>query len=107
MRRNETRSIGDILASLKQDVQLGRQFGLAVIWERWEEIAGKRLASHGAPRGVRDATLYVEVASAVWMHRYGLHKSKILGQIEAIAGRDLVTDLFLVLRDDDEPDATR
>jgi predicted nucleic acid-binding Zn ribbon protein len=108
LKRNETRSIGEILESLKREDQFRKQFDLALIWERWEEIAGKRLAPHGQPRGVRDGKLYVEAASAVWMHRFGLHKQTILHRIEAIAGPQLVTEVFLVLRDDDEEaDATR
>ena len=102
MKRDDTPSIGEILESLKGDAQFRKQFELAEVWERWSEIAGRRLAAHGQPRGVREATLYVEVDSAVWMHRFGLQKPEILRRINAIAGHELATDLFLMLRDEDE-----
>ena len=96
-KKNDLSSVGDILAGMKRSTKLGRQLELAQIWEHWEQLAGPRLAAHGAPYQVKDNTLRIRVDSAVWMDRYALSRWKIVGRINRMARKELVSDIFLAL----------
>ena len=100
------KAIGDILSQLKQTTKLGGQLEQARIWERWPEVAGRHLSRHGAPKAIKDGTLHVEVDSPVWMHRLAYEKWDLVGRINRMAGRELVSDVFIVLRDEEDPDGS-
>lgn len=103
MRKNDPIAVGKILDELKRTTALGLQLDQARIWERWNELAGAHLSAHGQPKTIRDNVLYVEADSPVWMHRYALRKWDILKRINRLAGKELVSDLFVVLREDETP----
>lgn len=101
MSGNDPQGLGDILAQLKQESALGEQLDQARIWERWPEIAGDTLFPWGRPRGVREGRLYVEVEAAVWMNRYSYASQTIVSKVNELAGKTLVTEVFLVLKPED------
>ncbi|MDX9973429.1 MAG: DUF721 domain-containing protein [FCB group bacterium] len=103
MKKSKLTAIGKILDEMKRSTELGEQLEKARIWERWNELAGPHLSAHGLPRGIRDNVLYVEAESPVWMHRFALRKWDVIKRINAMADRELVSDLFVVLRDDEAP----
>ncbi len=107
MKRNEPTGIGDILDGLKKTTGLGAQLERAAIWERWPEVVGKRLSGHGRPRTVKDKTLVIEADSPVWVHRYAFRKWHIIGQINRFAGREIISDAFICLADDEDPCPTQ
>jgi len=94
-------SIGEVLAGLTQRGELAVRLRHALIWKHWDSIAGAELARFGAPLGVRDGVLYVEVAGPVWMHRFAYAKQAILDQIEVVTGAADVEDLFIRLKYDE------
>lgn len=73
---------------------------MALIWERWPEIAGDPLYMHGRPVSVRKGELKVEVESSVWMNRYAFRREGILRRINHLARQRLIEDIFLVLIED-------
>lgn len=101
MAKKQIESIGDVLASLTHRGALAVRLRHALIWKHWDAIAGAELARFGAPLGVRDGTLYVEVEGPVFMHRYAYAKQAILDQIEAVTGAKDVEDLFIRLKYED------
>lgn len=101
MAKKEIQSIGEVLAGLTQQGELAVRLRHALIWKHWDAIAGEKLARFGAPLGVRDGTLYVEVAGPAWMHRYAYAKQAILDQIDAVTNSNDVDDLFIRLKNDD------
>lgn len=103
MKKSKPTAIGKILDEMKRSTELGDQLEKARIWERWNDLAGPHLAAHGQPRGIRENVLYVEAESPVWMHRFALRKWDVIKRINAMAGRELVSDLFVILRDDEAP----
>jgi len=102
-RKKDPSSIQDVLAQLKRETELGRQLELAQIWSRWPEIAGPDLMEHGRPHGIRDNTLYIEADSPVWMHTFAFQKWRLIGRINRMAGHELISDIFLVLSEGEEP----
>ncbi|MBN2311303.1 MAG: DUF721 domain-containing protein [Candidatus Hydrogenedentes bacterium] len=101
MNTNGPEAIGDILRRLVQGAGLGDNLDQAKIWEYWPELAGPRLCGHGEPKTIKDGTLHVTTDNSVSMHEFALRKWDIIGRINARAGRELVSDIFLTLRDDD------
>ncbi len=100
MSANDIPSVGDILGKLKTTSSLGKQLEQAQIWEHWERIAGAFLAEHGRPCHIRKGVLTVEADSPVWMHRFAYRKWAIIGRINRMAGHELVSGLFVRLKDD-------
>lgn len=101
-RRNRLEGIGDILAAMKQTTNLGKHLEHAEIWEHWPEIVGEATAQHARPRGIRELQLRIECDSAVWMHKINYRKWQILKKINRLAGKELVSDIYVVLLEDGE-----
>jgi predicted nucleic acid-binding Zn ribbon protein len=105
LKKSDPVAIGKILDQLKRTTELGEQLEKARIWDRWNDLAGPHLSAHGKPRGIRDNVLYVEADSPVWMHRFALRKWDVLKRINRMAGKELVSDLFVILGDDEAAEA--
>ena len=99
--------VGSILDALKQTTALGKQLEQSQIWSRWPEIAGEYLAAHGFPKSIRDNTLYVQADSTVWMNKFAYHKWDLLKRINRLTGKELVSDIFIVLQGDPESPPTQ
>ena len=95
--------IGDVLQHLEKTTKLGVQLEQARIWEQWETIVGPKLSKHGHPRSIKDGRLVVDVDTAISMHRFVYRRFAILRRINALARRELVSDVFFQLAPDDEP----
>ncbi|MFA6239799.1 MAG: DUF721 domain-containing protein [Candidatus Hydrogenedentales bacterium] len=94
-------AVGEILQSLKTTSDLGKRLQQAEIWARWPELAGPQLAAHGFPKTIRDNMLYIEADSPVWMNRFAYEKWGLIKRINRLAGRELVSDVFISLKSDD------
>ena len=97
MKKNDPASVGDILKSLLKTTDLGKKMQQSKIWEEWTAVAGRKLAGHGRPHGIKDQTLVVEVDSTVWMNRYAYHKWDIIKRINRMYGREIVSDIYILL----------
>lgn len=105
MSPSDPEKIESILEGLKKTTALGRSLRQALIWERWPDIAGPKMAPHGRPRDIRDGTLRIEVDSAVWMNTYAYRKTGLIRRINKMAGEKLVDDIFVVLAEEAFGDA--
>lgn len=94
--------VGDILKQMKVTTGLGEQLEQAQIWDHWEKIAGKEFAKYGLPKGIRDRTLIIEVNSSVWMHKYAYKRLSIIKNINRLARRELISEVFIQLAPEDE-----
>lgn len=102
-KKKRPKSVGEILDTLKKTTQLGQHLEHAEIWSRWPELAGQRLCGHGHPVTIKDNTLHIDAESAVWVHRFGLSKWGIIKRINAMAGKELVSDIYVRLAPDTTP----
>ena len=101
MKRSEPSPISDVLQTLKKSSKLGLQLEQAQIWERWPELAGPKLAVRGNPVTIKDATLFIQAESAAWVHRFSIHKWDILKRVNQMAGKELITDVYVSLQPDE------
>ncbi|MBI2422635.1 MAG: DUF721 domain-containing protein [Candidatus Hydrogenedentes bacterium] len=99
MKKRDIPGIGEILNDLKKSSPLGKQLEQAAIWEHWPEIAGKTLAAHAQPIAIKKQTLTIEVDSPAWMHRASYAKWDLVKHINRLARKELISDIFLVLKD--------
>ena len=100
--KRDPKSIEAIITALKASPELRKQFDEAKLWEKWPEIAGPKLMAFGRPLGVRDGTLFIEVDSAVWMHRFSYFEQEIASRANLVAGREWVSDLFFKLTSEEK-----
>jgi len=103
LRKGKPASVGDILKSLVRNTDLGKKMEQARIWSEWANLAGPSLAEHGRPHAVKDQTLIIEVDSTVWMNRYAYYKWDILKRINRLFGREIISDIYVLLTPDSEP----
>ena len=102
MDRNDPESLKRILGQMITRTPLGKTLEQARIWEHWPHVAGQDLAGHGEPVAVKKGVLRVAVENAAWMQSFAYAKWDILRRINRLAGRELISDMFLILREDHE-----
>lgn len=107
MGKNDPESLKSILGHMITRTPLGKTLEQARIWEHWPHLAGQELAGHGEPVAVKKGVLRVAVENAAWMQSFAYAKWDILRRINRLAGRELVSDLFLILREDFEQEKRR
>ena len=103
MRNDKPTRVGEIVEALARKTLLGSKLEEARIWEIWPSVAGPHLAAHGRPKSVRRGCLHIEVDSVVWMHRFAYRKWDIINELNRVLGRELVTDAFIELVEDEGP----
>jgi len=91
--------IHDVLKYLISDGGLGEQLEQARIWENWPHLAGDPLWMHGRPVTLRGGTLIVEADSSVWMHQFAFYRRRLMWNINKMAKKRLVEDIFVRLDD--------
>lgn len=96
MRKREPESIGEILADMGRTSPIGQLLEQALVWDRWAELAGPKLAPHGQPLGFRNNVLIVAAESPVWMHKFVFRKWALISRINRVAQRELVSDIFVI-----------
>ncbi len=102
MDRNDPESLKSILGGMIKGSPPGKTLEQARIWEHWPHVAGQELCGHGEPVAVKKGVLRVSVENAAWMQSFAYAKWEIIRRINRLAGRELVSDLFLILREDHE-----
>ncbi len=105
LKKTDPTHIGEILKHLAKHTALGTHLEHARIWKHWPELAGMPLAAHTRPKGVSQSVLRVEADSAVWMN-YCIHeKARLVRNINRMARKKLITDLFVMLAGEDDTGA--
>jgi predicted nucleic acid-binding Zn ribbon protein len=71
---------------------------LATVFSRWEELVGPDVASHTAPRSLRDGTLVIEVDHPAWATQLRWLSADLLARVRAETGLDSLTGVRITLR---------
>jgi predicted nucleic acid-binding Zn ribbon protein len=59
----------------------------------WPEAVGKRIAGHARGASLTGKRLVVEVEDAVWQRQLAVLVKQILGRLEEVLGRSLVSEI--------------
>jgi len=71
-----------------------------VLWEKWQEMVGPRMAARAMPVGFAKGVLTVRVAESVWMQELSLHREELLAKAKALSGVK-ITDIRFVWGEQD------
>ncbi len=81
-RYSAPQSIAEVLKSTFKKLHLEQPLKQYSIWNYWEEIVGRHVASKAQPVRVQDKTLIVAVVSHTWMTELTHMKTMILKKIQ-------------------------
>ena len=83
-RNTPLRSLADILEGTLKSLHIDQPMKKYSVWEHWEEIVGRNIASKAQPIRVQDKTLIVGVISHTWMMELTHMKAMILKKMHEI-----------------------
>jgi hypothetical protein len=89
--------IGDVLEkSLKRFAPAMRldEYG---VWPVWNDVVGKAIAQNAQPEKIRNGTLFIKVASPVWMQQLQYMKDMIAEKLNARLAANVVKNIFFVV----------
>lgn len=89
--------IGEVLdKSLKRFAPAMRldEYG---VWPVWDDVVGKAIARNAQPEKIRNGTLFVKVASPVWMQQLQYMKEMIAEKLNARLKAEVVRNIFFVV----------
>ncbi|HEU0037061.1 MAG TPA: DUF721 domain-containing protein [Kofleriaceae bacterium] len=73
---------------IRDEVRAGR------LLTEWTELVGPKIAQRTRPDGIRERTLWIEVASSAWLHELNLLRTQITaGLVERLGEPRLFDDL--------------
>lgn len=81
-RNSQPYSIADVLKSTFQKLHIDQPIKKYSVWNYWEDIVGRNIASKAQPTRVQDKTLIVGVISHTWMTELTLMKTFILKKMQ-------------------------
>lgn len=93
----QVEKIGDVLEkSLKRFAPAMRldEYG---VWPVWNDVVGKPIARNAQPEKIRNGTLFVKVASPVWMQQLQYMKEMIAEKLNARLKGEVVKNIFFVV----------
>lgn len=99
--KNEPEKISEIFSEISKSGLLKLSVDLVPVWEKWRQIVGEEFFPYTELSGFRRGTLYVKVKNTTVMHRLTFEKERIIQSIKEILHKDLVTDLFFELDEDE------
>jgi predicted nucleic acid-binding Zn ribbon protein len=89
--------IGEVLEkSLKRFAPAMRldEYG---VWPVWDDVVGKAIARNAQPEKIRNGTLFVKVASPVWMQQLQYMKEMIVEKLNTRLKSEVVKNIFFVV----------
>jgi predicted nucleic acid-binding Zn ribbon protein len=94
---SQVERLGDVLSMSLKRLQLGQQLGEYGVWPVWNDVVGAPIARNAQPEKIRNGTLFVKVASPVWMQQLQYMKIMIVEKINQRLKADIVKNIFFVV----------
>ena len=85
--------IKDILKTVFEKLESGKNFTREDIEEKWKIITGEIGFKHSRPVVFRNGVLSVRVDNSVWMQELSMKKRKILKGLQRELGKDKISDI--------------
>lgn len=89
--------IGEILDHSLKRLDLSGRLREHEVWPIWNEIVGSTIARNAQPEKIRNGTLFVKVASPVWMQQLQYMKEMIAEKLNQSLGGDVVKNIFFIV----------
>jgi predicted nucleic acid-binding Zn ribbon protein len=91
------RRLGGVLSGVISRLGLRRDLDDYRIFEAWERVVGAQIARNAQPTRLDAKRLVVTVKTAVWMQELSLLREEIRQKLNEWMGREIVSEIFLVL----------
>jgi len=89
--------MGDLLANVVSRLGLERDLDDYRIWLAWDEVVGPAVARNAQPSRLDARRLVVTVKNATWMQELSLLRHDLSRKLNAWMGREVVSEIFLVV----------
>jgi len=86
-------SLADVLQKVMKKQGIPLATGDPSLRRIWNEAVGEQIAAQTLPDGIRRGTLFVKVASSVWMHQLQFLKKDILQRFNNLYGKETLRAL--------------
>jgi hypothetical protein len=89
--------LGDVLEKSLKRLDLGTRLDEYGVWPIWNDVVGKPIARNAQPEKIRKGTLFVKVASPVWMQQLQYMKEMIAEKLNHRLKSEVVKNIFFVV----------
>ena len=96
MRRDNTRSIAEIIKELIEAYKLDDKLIESKIIQSWESIVGNYIASKTSKLFIHDHKLYVGIQSSIIKHELMIASDDFLEKINEIAGKKYIEKIIFI-----------
>ncbi len=96
MRRDNTRSIADVIRELVEAYKLENKLIEVQLIQAWEEVAGKYIARHTQQLYIHDRIFYVKIHSSIIKHELHLVHDDLLDKLNTIAGSQYLKKIVFI-----------
>jgi predicted nucleic acid-binding Zn ribbon protein len=94
---SQVERLGDVLSMSLKRLQLGQRLDEYGVWPIWNDVVGVPIARNAQPEKIRNGTLFVKVASPVWMQQLQYMKIMIVERINQRLKADIVKNIFFIV----------
>ncbi len=89
--------IGEVLEKSLKRLALATRLDEYGVWPVWNDVVGKSIALNAQPEKIRNGTLFVKVASPVWMQQLQYMKEMIAEKLNRRLKSEVVKNIFFVV----------
>lgn len=88
-------SILDVLADYKREMNIEGKLSEVNVINRWQEIAGRAIASRTTKLYIKNGVLYIHLSSSVVRSELMMMKDSIRSRLNEAAGSNLIKEIVL------------
>ena len=93
MKKPNVQPVGSVLASLMEELGLGKKLKQYEAVRIWKEVVGERIANVATPTKIINGTLIVKVEKSTWRNELSLLKREIISKLNAALKEEIVKDI--------------
>jgi len=91
---SQLEKLGEILEKSLKRLDLSAKMAEYGVWPIWNDIVGPTIARNAQPEKIRHGTLFVKVASPMWMQQLQYTKEMMTEKLNQTLGRGVVKNIF-------------
>ncbi len=94
---SQVERLGFVLDKSLKRLELAPRLDEYGVWPVWNDVVGKPIARNAQPEKIRNGTLFVKVASPVWMQQLQYMKEMIAEKLNQRLRAEVVKNIFFVV----------
>ena len=93
MKEPDVQPVGTLLASLMEELGLGKKLKQYEAVRIWQEVVGERIAKVATPTKINNGILVVKVEKSTWRNELSLLKREIITKLNSALKEEVVKDI--------------